>query len=79
MKPLDFKGEKRMLVYKCTHANASLAWKRHLPKAPILAFSALTAYKLFIAYTSFIWPILPLPGILLFATIQRNLNENCES
>ena len=77
--PLDFAGSSKLSVYECTPAQGSLAWKRHLPKVPIAALSTISIYKLFFAYTGFIWGLLPLCPVIVLSVIQRNLNENCES
>ena len=58
---------------------AQLKWKRHLPKLPMALFGALSVYKLCLAYTGFLWVLLPMCPVIFLSMIQRNMNENSET
>ena len=50
-----------------------------MPKAPMALFGALSVYKLCLAYTGFLWVLLPMCPVIFLSVIQKNMNENAES
>ena len=79
MEPLDFGNETKLRVYQCGPEIASLKWKRHLPKVVLFPLVIADLYKLFFAYSGFIWVVLPLVPLAVLAAFQKNLNDNSES
>ena len=78
MEPLVFGPDKKLCVYRCAPDLATLKWKKHLPKPPMALLSGLAVYKFFIAYSGFIWGLLPLLPILPLYGMQANINGNAE-
>ena len=78
MEPLVFGPDKKLCVYRCTPDLATLKWKKHLPKPPMAFLSGLAVYKLFIAYSGFIWGLLPLLPLFPLYRMQANINGNAE-
>ena len=62
---LEFDADGRLLIYRCRDEALKQAKFEWFPNTMITVFGGIMFYKAFIAYTSVLWVILPLPVILL--------------